>query len=87
MTFHHTNVDNPDNFLIFALNKQCGVVLFSSKYLLFCKSKKNNVYPCKPQFNNIKVGFCQQNEKPNFNTELVRLSRNWCLSNCSAMYK
>ena len=36
---------NSDNFHISAQNKDCG------------RDKKNNVYPCKPQFYYIKVGF------------------------------
>ena len=70
--FHHqTNENfqtiNSDIFLFFLLeNIDCGYSLEpprrggSNEYLqsLFLnRNKKNNVYPCKPQFYYIKVGF------------------------------
>ena len=46
-----------DIFHISALNIECR---YSNEYphsMCFNKIKKNNVYPCKPQFYYIKVGF------------------------------
>ena len=56
----------PDNFHISAQNIDCGYSLEpprrggSNEYpqsIFLSRNKKNNVYPCKPQFYNIKVGF------------------------------
>ena len=55
-----------DIFHIFAQNIACGYLLEppqrggSNKYpqsMLLSRNKKNNVYPCKPQFYYIKVGY------------------------------
>ena len=55
-----------DFFHISDQNIDCGYSLEpphrggSNEYLqsmFLCRKKKNNVYPCKPQFYNIKVGF------------------------------
>ena len=46
---------NFDIFHISAQNIDCGYSLEQSMFL--SRSKKNNVYPCKPQFYYIKVGF------------------------------
>ena len=51
-----------DNFHISAQNIDCGysLVLGSNEYpqfMFLSRNKKNNVYPCKPQFYNINVGF------------------------------
>ena len=53
-----------DIFHISAQNLDCGYSLEpprrdgSNEYpLCFSRNKKNNVYPCKPQFYYIKVGF------------------------------
>ena len=55
-----------DIFHISAQNIDCGYSLEpprqggSNEYpqsMFLCRSKKNNVYPCKPQFYYIKVGF------------------------------
>ena len=52
-----------DIFLISALNMDCGYSLErggSNEYpqsMLLSRNKENNVYPCKPQFYYIKVGF------------------------------
>ena len=57
---------NSDIFHISAQNIDCGYSLepphrgSSNKYpqsMSLSKNKKNNVYPCKPQFYYIKVGF------------------------------
>ena len=57
---------NSDIFHISAQNIDCGYLLElpwwgSSneypQYMFSSKNKKNNVYPCKPQFYYIKVGF------------------------------
>ena len=57
---------NVDNFHISVQNIDCGYSLEpprrggSSEYpqsMLLSRNKKNNVYPCKPQFYYIKVGF------------------------------
>ena len=57
---------NSDNFHISAQNIDCGYSLepprrgSSNKYpqsMFLSRNKKNNVYPCKPQFYYIKVGF------------------------------
>ena len=57
---------NCDIFLIFALNIDCGYTLeppqrgCSNEYpqsMFKSKNKKNNIYPCIPQFYYIKVGF------------------------------
>ena len=57
---------NCDIFLIFAQNIDCGYSLEpprrggSNEYpqsMFSTRNKKNNVYPCKPQFYYIKVGF------------------------------
>ena len=57
---------NPDIFHIPAQNIDCGYSLEpprrggSNEYpqtMFLSRNKKNNVYPCKPQFYYIKVGF------------------------------
>ena len=57
---------NCDIFLIFAQNIDCGYSLEpprrggSNEYpqsMFLSRNKKTNVYPCKPQFYYIKVGF------------------------------
>ena len=57
---------NSDIFLISAQNTDCGCSLEpprrggSNEYsqsMFLSRNKKNNVYPCKPQFYNMKVGF------------------------------
>ena len=59
-------IKNSDIFLISAQNMDCGYSLEpprrggSNEYpqsMLLSRNKKNNVYPCKPQFYYIKVGF------------------------------
>ena len=59
-------IKNSDIFHISALNIDCGYSLEpprrggSNEYpqsMFLSKNKKNNVYPCKPQFCYIKVGF------------------------------
>ena len=59
-------VKNSDIFHISAQNIDCGYSLEpprrcgSNEYpqsMFLSKNKKNNVYPCKPQFYYIKVGF------------------------------
>ena len=56
----------PENFHISAQNMDCGYSLEpprrrgSNEYpqsMFLSRNKKNNVYPCKPQFYYIKVGF------------------------------
>ena len=57
---------NSDSFHFSAQNIDCGSSLelpqwgSSNEYpysMFLSRNKKNNVYPCKPQFYNIKVGF------------------------------
>ena len=57
---------NSDNFHISAQNIDCGYSLEpprrggSNEYshsMFLSRNKKNNVYACKPQFYNTKVGF------------------------------
>ena len=59
-------IKNSDIFHIFAQNIDCGYSLEpprrggSNEYpqsMFLSRNKKNNVYPCKPQFYCIKVGF------------------------------
>ena len=59
-------IKNSDSFHISAQNIACGYPLEpprrsgSNEYpqaMFLSKNKKNNVYPCKPQFYYIKVGF------------------------------
>ena len=59
-------IKNSDIFHISAKNIDCGYSLEpprrggSNKYpqsMFLSKNKKNNIYPCKPQFYYIKVGF------------------------------
>ena len=59
-------IKNPDIFVISAQNIDCGYSLEpprrggSNEYpqsMFLSRNKKNNVYPCKPQFYYIKVGF------------------------------
>ena len=65
-TEHFQIKKNSDIFHISAQNIDCGYSLEpprrggSTEYLqsvFSSENKKNNVYPCKPQFYNIKVGF------------------------------
>ena len=58
--------NNSDTFLISAQNIDCGYSLEppwqggSNEYpqsMVLSRNKTNNVYPCKPQFYSIKVGF------------------------------
>ena len=64
--WHFFQIQNSDIFHISAQNIDCGYSLEpprrggSNEYpqsMLFNRNKKNNVYPCKPQFYHIKVGF------------------------------
>ena len=68
--YHQKNenfqIKNSDIFHISVQNIDCGYSLEppprggSNKYpqsMLLSRNKKNNVYPCKPQFYYIKVGF------------------------------
>ena len=69
--FHHQknwkfSDKKSDIFHISAQNIDCGYLveppLWGGSYeypqsMFLCRNKKNNVYPCKPQFYNIKVGF------------------------------
>ena len=59
-------IKNSDNFQIYAQNMDCGYPLEpprrggSNEYpqsMVLSRNKRNNVYPCKPQFYYIKVGF------------------------------
>ena len=58
-------IKNSDIFHISAQNIDCGYSLEPPRggsneypqYMLLSRNKKNNVYPCKPQFYYIKVGF------------------------------
>ena len=59
-------IKNSDIFYISAQNMDCGYSLEpprrggSNEYpqiMFLSRNKKNNVYPCKPQFYYIKVGF------------------------------
>ena len=59
-------IKNSDIFHISAQNIDCGYLLelpcwgSSNEYpqsMFLSRNKKNNVYPCKSQFNYIKVGF------------------------------
>ena len=43
-------------FPISAQNIDCGYSLEYPQYMFLSRNKKNNVYPCKPQFYYIKVG-------------------------------
>ena len=61
-------------FYISAQNIDCGYSLEpprrggSNEYpqsMFLSRSKKNNIYPCKPQFYYIKVGFIKVNKDPN----------------------
>ena len=62
----NSQIKNADIFYISAQNIDCGYSLEppqrggSNEYpqsMFLSRSKKNNVYPCKPQFYYIKVGF------------------------------
>ena len=62
----NVQIRNSDIFHISAQNIDCGYSLeppcrgSSNEYpqsMFLSKNKKNKVYPCKPQFYNIKVGF------------------------------
>ena len=46
-------IKNSDIFQFFAQNIDCGY----PQSMFLRRNKKNNVYPCKPQFYYIKVGF------------------------------
>ena len=50
---------NSDMFHISAQNMNCGNSLEPPRpqFMFLSRNKKNNVYPCKPQFYYIKVGF------------------------------
>ena len=59
-------IKNSDNFHIFAQNIDCGYSLEPPRrggsneypqYMFLSRNNKNNIYPCKPQFYYIKVGF------------------------------
>ena len=59
-------IKNSDSFHISAQNIDCGYSLEPPRRgdfneypqsMLLSRNKKNNVYPCKPQFYYIKVGF------------------------------
>ena len=53
---------NSDIFLISAQNIDCRRWGGSNEYpqsVFLSRNKKNNVYPCKPQFYYIKVGFME----------------------------
>ena len=42
---------------IYVLAENSEAVLMNTHNLCFSRNKKNNVYPCKPKFYYIKVGF------------------------------
>ena len=46
---------NSDIFLISADKHRFRVLVRTASPMFFSRNKKNNVYPCKPQFNYIKV--------------------------------
>ena len=48
---------NSDIFHISALNVDCGYSLEPPRLCFWAKNRKNNVYPCKPQFYFIKMRF------------------------------
>ena len=48
---------NADIFHISAQNIDCEYSLEPPQSMFLSRNKKNNVYPCKPQFYYIKVGF------------------------------
>ena len=59
-------IKNSDILSISAQNIECGYPLEPPRrggsnaypqFMFLCRNKKNNVYPCKPQFYYIKVGF------------------------------
>ena len=58
-------IKNFDISHISAQNIDCGysleAILTSTHNLCLSRNKKNNVYPCKPQFYYIKVGLRDQN--------------------------
>ena len=63
-----TKNKNSDNFYISAQNVDCGYSLEpphwggSNEYpqsMFLSRNQKSNVYPCKPQFYYIKVGFIE----------------------------
>ena len=68
--FHHQKLKVSDKFFFFflifllktfivdiRLNRLAEAVLTRTHNLFLSRNKKSNVYPCKPQFYNIKVGF------------------------------
>ena len=64
--YENIQIKNSDIFHISAQNIDCGYSLEpprrggSNRYpqsMVLSRNKKNNVYPCKPQFYYIKVGF------------------------------
>ena len=65
-TIENFHIKNSDIFHTFAQNLECGYSLEpprrggSNEYpqsMFWANIRKNNVYPCKPQFYYIKVGF------------------------------
>ena len=59
-------IKNSGIFFISDQNMDCGYLLEAPRWggsneypqsMFLSRNKKNNVYPCKPQFNYIKVGF------------------------------
>ena len=46
-----------DIFHISSQNIECGYSLEPPQSMFLSRNKKNNLYPCKPQFYCIKVGF------------------------------
>ena len=64
--YENFQMKNSDNFHISAQNIDCGYSLEpprqggsneSPQSMFLSRNKKNNVYPCKPQFYYIKMGF------------------------------
>ena len=50
-------IKNSDIFQDSAQNIDCEFSLESPRFYVLNRNKKNNEYPCKPQFYYIKVGF------------------------------
>ena len=50
-------IKNSDIFHVSAQNIDCGGSNEYPQFMFLSRNKKNNAYPCKPQFYYIKVGF------------------------------
>ena len=96
-------IKNSDIFRISAQNIECGYSLEPPRrggsneypqFIFLSRNKKNNVYPCKPQFYYIKVGFkgvkiiqaCFRDDKNLFSLQTHKICSEICIYKCKTLF-